>query len=160
MRLDAEGASRIGPHGMVPIGPRPSHPAKKHVSQVKSEEQPDWVSVAALLALSPHEALPSRLVPVTSRCIGNFSGPVMCCKERADRLGHATPARHALVELLLLFLPALRGALMDPSACGAAWRSALAHVLGEHLADDAGVQAHEVVVEGLADTPVRLVDWT
>ena len=45
-------------------------------------------------------------------------------------------------------------------ACGAAWQSALAHVLGEHLADDAGVQAHEVVVEGLADTLVRLVDWT
>ena len=63
-------------------------------------------------------------------------------------------------ELLLLFLPALRGALADPSACGAAWQSALAHVLGKHLADDAGVQAHEVVVEGLADTPVRLVDWT
>ena len=68
-------ASRIGPHGMVPIGPRPSHPAKKHVSQVKSEEQPDWVSVAALLALSPHEALPSRLVPATAGCIGDFCGP-------------------------------------------------------------------------------------
>ena len=114
MRLDAEGASRIGPHGMVPIGPRPSHPAKKHVSQVKSEEQPDWVSVAALLALSPHEALPSRLVPATAGCIGDFCGPPTRCEKWADRLGHATKAGHALVELLSLLL-ALRGALSDPS---------------------------------------------
>ena len=160
--LDVDGRVALG-HGVRAhgsSGPRPSPRAKRNGSQEPSQEQVGPPSMLALLANQLLEALPSRLVPETSRCIGNFSGPVMCCKERADRLGHATPARHALVELLLLFLPALRGALADPSACGAAWQSALAHVLGEHLADDAGVQAHEVVVEGLADTLVRLVDWT